>query len=130
MKFGSGILVGVRSIGVEFSMDFVLLVLSRFDHIGGGFECVLGNSLTEVGVVTPSEGCVNRVFSGGDASYGIIPGMFSLVTRWCVRGAKRICLGAGSVDYVWVVCVGVAGTWSVVSPNIFANFFNASPWRP
>ena len=36
MKFGSGLVVGVRSVGVELSMEFVLLVLSRFDPLGGG----------------------------------------------------------------------------------------------
>ena len=54
MKFGSGILVGFRSIGVELSMEFVILVLSRFDCLGGGVECVLGHSTSEVGMVTPS----------------------------------------------------------------------------
>ena len=43
MKFGSVILVGFRSVGVEFSMDFVLLVLGRFCCLGGGVECVLGH---------------------------------------------------------------------------------------
>ena len=36
MKFGSGLVVGVRYVGVELSMEFVLLVLSRFDPLGGG----------------------------------------------------------------------------------------------
>ena len=92
--------------------------------------CVLGHSLSEVGMVTPSEGCVNGMFSEGVVSTGIIPGVFALVTRWCVRGAKRICVGVIGVDDVWVVCVGVDGTWSAVSQNIFADFCNASPWRP
>ena len=62
MKFGSVFLVGVRSVGVECHMDFVLLVLSRFYRLGGGIECVLGNSPSEVVMVTPSEGCVNGIF--------------------------------------------------------------------
>ena len=44
MKSGSGLLVGVRSVGVEFSMDFVLLVLSSFDCLCGFVECVMGHS--------------------------------------------------------------------------------------
>ena len=38
---------------------------------------------------------------------GIIPGVFALVTRWCVHGTKRICVGAVCVDEIWVVFVGV-----------------------
>ena len=81
MKFGSGLLVGVRYVGVEFSMDFVILVLSRFDRRGGGVDCVLGHSPSEVGMVTLSKGCVNGMFSGDVGSSGIIPGVFSVVTR-------------------------------------------------
>ena len=81
MKFGSGILVGVQYVGVEFSMDFVLVVISRFGCQGGGVECVLGNSPSEVGMVTLSKGCVNGMFSGDVGSSGIIPGVFSVVTR-------------------------------------------------
>ena len=47
-----------------------------------------------------------------------------------MRGTKHSYVCAVGVDDVWVVCVGVDGNWSAVSPNIFANFCNASPWRP
>ena len=50
--------------------------------------------------------------------------------RFCVHGAKCICVGALAVDDVWVVCVDVDGTWSTVSPNIFDNFCKAFPSRP
>ena len=111
-------------------MLFLLLVLSRFDRIGGGMECVLGHSSSKVGMVTPSEGCVNGMFSGGVGSTGIVPGIFSLLKCWCVRGYKRFCVGAVVVDDVWVLFVGVAGPWSAVAPNIFANLYNAYPWLP
>ena len=70
------------------------------------------------------------MFSGGVVSTGIILGVFALVTRWCVRRANSICVGAVCVDDVWVVCFGVDVTWSTVSPHFCANFCNASPWRP
>ena len=56
--------------------------------------------------------------------------MFDLVTRWRVRGSKRICVGAVGVDDVWVVFVGVDVTLSAVVPNVFANSCKAYPWRP
>ena len=130
VNFGSGLVVGVRSVGFEFSMDFVLLVLSPFDRLGGDVECLLGTTYYEVSMLTASEGCVNGMFSGGVFPTGIIPGLFALVVCWCVRVAKRICVAAVGVDDFWVVCVGVAGTSSAVSPNVFAYFCNASPWRP
>ena len=58
------------------------------------------HSTSEVGMVTTSEGCVNGRFYGGVGSTGIIPVVFALVTRWCVRGDKRICVGAVGVDDV------------------------------
>ena len=122
MKFGGGLLGGVRSVGVELCMVFFLLVLGRFARLGGGMEFVLGHSPSEVGMLTPSEGFFNGIFSGGVDCTGIIPGMFALVARWCVHGSKHICVGAVGVDDVWVVCAVVDGTWSAVSPNIFANF--------
>ena len=81
-------------------------------------------------MVAPSEVCFNGMFYGDVVSAGIIPGVFALVTCRCVRGANHICVGALGVDVVWVVCVGVAGTWSAVSPNIFADFSNSYPWCP
>ena len=111
-------------------MVFLLLVLSCFDLLDGGVEWVLGQSPSEFGMVTPSEGCVNGMVSGGVVSTGIIPGVFALVTSWCVRGAKSICVGAVGVDDVWVVCVGVDVTWYAVAANIFANLYNAYPWLP
>ena len=129
INFGSVLVGCVCSVVVEFHMVFLLLVLSRFDRLGGGVECILGHSPSEVCMVTPYEVFVNGMFSVGVVSTGIIPSVFALVTRWCVRGAKRICVGAVDVDDVWVVCVVVDGTWSTVSPNLFANFRKASPWR-
>ena len=114
---------------VDFSMEFLLMVIIIFYSLGGGVECVLGRLPSGVGMVTPSEWCVNGMLSGGVGSSGIIPSVFALVMHWCVHGAKRICVDAVGVDDVWVLCVGVAETFSAVSPNIFANFCNASPWR-
>ena len=56
--------------------------------------------------------------------------MFALLVCLCVSGDKCICVDAVGADDVWVVCVGVDGTWSSVSQNIFVDFCNASPWRP
>ena len=116
MKFGSGPVGGVRSGSIESCMVFLFLVLSHFYCIGGGVECFLGHPPSEVGMVTPSEDCVNGMFSVGVGSTSIMPGMFVIVTCWCVRGAKRICIGAVGVDYVWVVYVGIDGTWYAVAP--------------
>ena len=74
-------MLGVRPVGVKLIMDFVLLVLSRFDRLCGGVECVMGHSPSEVGMVTPCEGCVNVMFSGGVFPSGIIHGVFDLVIR-------------------------------------------------
>ena len=122
MNFGSGLVEGVRSVGVEFCMVLLLMVLSRSDCLGGGVECVLGHSPSEVGMMTPSEGFINGMLSGAVFPTGIISGVFALATRWCVHGAKRISFGAVGVDDVWVVCVIVDKTWSTVSPNILASF--------
>ena len=111
-------------------MVFLLLFIGRFDHIGGGVECVLGHLPSEVGMVTPSEDFFNVMFSVGVGSNGIIPGVFAIVTHWCVHGAKRMCVGAVGFDDVWIVCVGVDGTWSAVALNVFTNLCKASPWRP
>ena len=89
-KFGSGLVKGVFHVGVKFSMDFLLLVLCCFDRIGVGVEFLLGQSPSEVGMVTPSKGCVNGMFSGSVIYTGIIPGVFVLVVIWFVRGAKHI----------------------------------------
>ena len=80
------------------------------------------HSPSEFGVVTPSEDYGNGISFGGFGSTGIIPGVFALVTRWCVRGDKRICVRSVGVDDVWVVFSGVAVTYSAVVPNIFAHF--------
>ena len=52
-------------------MGFLLLVLSSFDHLGGGVECVLGHSPYEVVMVTSSEVCVNGIFYGGVFPLGL-----------------------------------------------------------
>ena len=88
------------------------------------------HSPSEVNMVTPSEGCVNGMSSGGVSSIVSMPGVFDLVTHWCMCGSKRICVGAVGVDDVWVVFFGVGVTLSPVVLNIFANFCKASPWRP
>ena len=62
----------------------------------------MGHSPSEVGMVTPSAGCVNGVFSGGIFSTGIIPGMIALVICWCVCGVKRICIGDVGVGAIGV----------------------------
>ena len=56
MKFDSGLVGGFLSSGVELRMVFWLLVLSRFDCLGGGVECVMGHSPYEVGMATDIEG--------------------------------------------------------------------------
>ena len=78
-------------------------------------------------MVTPSEGCVNVMFFGVFGSPEIIPGVFALVTRWCMSGAMGICVGAVGVDGVWVVFFGVYVTLYAVVPNIFANFCKGIP---
>ena len=99
MKFGIGLVGGVRSGDVGFCIVFLLLVISSFDCLGGGVECVLVHSPSEVGMVTPSVGCVNCMLFGGVGSTGIIPGVFDLVTCCCVRGDKCICVG----DFWWMM---------------------------
>ena len=73
--------------GVGFGIVFLPVVLSRFDCLGGG---VLARLPYEVGMVKSSEGFVIVRSYGGIGSVGIIPGVFSLVTCWCVHGDKRI----------------------------------------
>ena len=51
---------------------------------------MLARSLSDVGMVTPSEGCVIVWSNGGVGSLGIIPGVFAHVIRWFARGDKRI----------------------------------------
>ena len=58
-------------------------------------------------MVTTSEGCVSGWSVIGVVSAGIMPGVFALLTRWCVHGDKRICVDAVGVDDVWFVFVGV-----------------------
>ena len=86
--------------GVDISdgFGFLLVFLSCSYRLGGGVVCMLARSSSEVGMVTPSEVCVIG-WSGGGVGYAvIIPGVFDLVTRWCVRGAKCICVGSVGVD--------------------------------
>ena len=71
---------GVISDYVGLCIVFLLLVLSRFDRLCGGVECVLTHSPSEVGMVTPSEGCVSGCSGGGVGSTGMMPGVFALVT--------------------------------------------------
>ena len=86
--------------GVDISdgVGFLLVFLSCSYCLGGDVECMLARSLSEVGMVTPSEGCVIGWSGGGVGSASILPGVFALVTRWCVRGAKIICVGYVGVD--------------------------------
>ena len=64
--------------------------LNRFDSRGGGLECVLVCSPSEVGMVTHSE-CFFSVWSdGGVFPLGIMPGVFYRMKCWCVCGAIRI----------------------------------------
>ena len=101
---------------VGFFIISLLVFLSRFGRLGGGVWCVLERSPSEVGMETPSEDCVSSWSDGGVGSAGIMPSLFALVTRWCVRGAKSIYVGAVGVDEVWVVVVGVGVIFSALAP--------------
>ena len=57
-------------------------------------------------------------------------GVLFRVTRWCVRGAWRICAEAVRVVDVCGFAVGVGATISVVVPNIVAIFCKVVPWCP
>ena len=65
--------------------------------------------------------------SGGVGSIGSMPGVFDLVTHWCMCGSKRIFVGAVGVDDVWVVFVSVDVYLSAVVLDIFDNLCKASP---
>ena len=93
-------------------------------------ECVLARANSEVGIVTLSECSVGVCFERGLGSVGIMPGVFARVTRWCVRGARRIWVGALGMDKFWFLVVGVGVMFSTVVPIFLANRCNASPWRP
>ena len=56
--------------------------------------------------------------------------MFVLVTRWCVRGAKCIFVGAVGLVEVWFVFFVVAVIFPALEPNIFSNGCKASPCCP
>ena len=86
--------------GVDISdgFGFLIVFLSCSYCLGGDVECMLARSSSEVGMVTPSEGCVIGWSGGGLGSAGIMPSVFDLVTRWCVRVAKRIGVGSVGVD--------------------------------
>ena len=53
MKFGIGLVGGVRSDGDEFCIVFLILVLRRFDSLGGDVECVLvqQQQLRKLGII-------------------------------------------------------------------------------
>ena len=51
---------------------------------------MVARSPSEVGMVTPSEDCFSVWSDGYVGPVVIMPVVFSLVKRWCVRGAKRI----------------------------------------
>ena len=53
MKFGINRVGGVISYGVGLCIVFLLVFLSRFYFLGGGMECVLAHSPSEIGMVTP-----------------------------------------------------------------------------
>ena len=102
--------------GIGFCIVFLTFVRNSFGQIVGGVQCLLACSPSEVGMVTPSEGCVSGWSDGGVGSTGMMPGVFAIVTRWCVHGTKRICVGAVCVDEIWVVFVGVGVTFSALAP--------------
>ena len=91
---------------------------------------VLERSLSEDGMVTPYECFVGACYVVGVGAVGIILGVFSRVTRWCVCGAVRIWYGAVGVNDVWLVVVGDGAMFSVVVPKQFASCFYPSPCRP
>ena len=80
-----------------------LVFLSCSYRLGVDLDFMLARSPSEVGMVTPSEGCVIGWSGGGVGSASILPGVFALVTRWCVCGANQICVGDVGVDDVWVI---------------------------
>ena len=51
---------------------------------------MLARSPYEVGMMTPYEVCVSVWYNVGVGSTGIVTGVFSLLMRLCVCGAKRI----------------------------------------
>ena len=84
---------GDTSDGVEFDgvcIIFLTVVLNCFVCLCGGVYCVLVHPPSEVGMVTPSGGCVSVLSDVGVDCVGIIPCVFARVTRWCLRGAKCI----------------------------------------
>ena len=60
--FNIVLVVVVLSDGVGFCIFFLILVLSRFYRLGGVVKCVMMHSCSEVGMVPPSEVCVNGMF--------------------------------------------------------------------
>ena len=79
------------------------VVLNIFDHLGGGVECVLALSHSEVGMVTPSECCVSVCSKGGVSYVGIMPGVccscdmlmdvccYTYLSWSCLRGRGFVC---------------------------------------
>ena len=74
--FGMGRVGGDTSDGVGICIVFLPVFLSRFYPLGGRAQCMLVSSPSEVGMVTPSEGCVSGWYGGDFGSVGII--------AWCV----------------------------------------------
>ena len=66
------------------------VLLSPFDLLGGGMECVWVQSPSEVGMVIPYECCVDVCSKVGVGSLGILPDVFARMTLWCVHGAIHI----------------------------------------
>ena len=77
--FGSNTSDGVRFCGV--CIGCLTVVLNIFDRQGGGVECLLERSPSEVGMVTPSE-CFGGSLSEKVVGVGVsMPGVFARVMR-------------------------------------------------
>ena len=76
--------------GIGFCIVFLTFVRNSFGQIVGGVQCLLACSPSEVGMVTPSEGCVSVWYNGCVSSLVIMPGLFTGVMSWCVHGSNSI----------------------------------------
>ena len=101
-----------------------------FDIQGGDVGGVLSRSPSEVGTMTPSEGFFGELSEVVVGVIVIMPGLFSCVTCWCVRGVVLIWYGVVGVVDVWLVVVGVGATLSAVVPKMFAICCDDSPCLP